>query len=95
MFLRPISRPLVFGGAALGIALAMAACTIEETDGGSSSSSGAGGGTGGGGGMADTGGPPGSACWEDSDCLGGICWTLAYDTIYAMVDRDDDLKVGV
>lgn len=24
-----------------------------------------------------------------------ICWTVAYDTQYAMVDRDDDLKVGV
>ncbi|NQZ33164.1 MAG: 4-hydroxybenzoate octaprenyltransferase [Oceanospirillaceae bacterium] len=24
-----------------------------------------------------------------------ICWTVAYDTMYAMVDRDDDLKIGV
>lgn len=24
-----------------------------------------------------------------------ICWTVAYDTQYAMVDRSDDLKVGV
>ena len=24
-----------------------------------------------------------------------ICWTIAYDTEYAMVDRDDDLKLGV
>ena len=24
-----------------------------------------------------------------------ICWTVAYDTCYAMVDREDDLKVGV
>jgi 4-hydroxybenzoate polyprenyltransferase len=24
-----------------------------------------------------------------------LCWTIAYDTLYAMVDRDDDLKVGV
>ncbi|CAM3741131.1 MULTISPECIES: 4-hydroxybenzoate octaprenyltransferase [Pseudoalteromonas] len=24
-----------------------------------------------------------------------IAWTVAYDTMYAMVDRDDDLKVGV
>lgn len=24
-----------------------------------------------------------------------VCWTVAYDTIYAMVDRDDDLKIGV
>ena len=24
-----------------------------------------------------------------------IVWTVAYDTMYAMVDRDDDLKIGV
>ena len=24
-----------------------------------------------------------------------LCWTMAYDTFYAMVDRDDDLKIGV
>ena len=24
-----------------------------------------------------------------------IFWTIAYDTLYAMVDRDDDLKIGV
>lgn len=24
-----------------------------------------------------------------------ICWTTAYDTMYAMVDRKDDLKIGV
>jgi 4-hydroxybenzoate polyprenyltransferase len=23
------------------------------------------------------------------------CWTVAYDTMYAIVDRDDDLKVGI
>ncbi|ANI30349.1 4-hydroxybenzoate polyprenyltransferase [Yersinia entomophaga] len=27
--------------------------------------------------------------------LANICWTVAYDTLYAMVDRDDDLKIGV
>ncbi|MDL2284659.1 4-hydroxybenzoate octaprenyltransferase [Oxalobacter sp. OttesenSCG-928-P03] len=27
--------------------------------------------------------------------LGNLFWTLAYDTEYAMVDRDDDLKVGI
>ncbi|GBE08014.1 MAG TPA: 4-hydroxybenzoate octaprenyltransferase [Gammaproteobacteria bacterium] len=27
--------------------------------------------------------------------LANICWTVAYDTIYAMVDRDDDVKIGV
>jgi len=26
---------------------------------------------------------------------GNLIWTVAYDTIYAMVDRDDDLMVGV
>ncbi|MFC3123093.1 4-hydroxybenzoate octaprenyltransferase [Agaribacter flavus] len=24
-----------------------------------------------------------------------LCWTIAYDTLYAMVDRNDDLKIGV
>lgn len=24
-----------------------------------------------------------------------LCWTVAYDTIYAMADREDDLKIGV
>jgi len=24
-----------------------------------------------------------------------LCWVLAYDTEYAMVDRDDDLKIGI
>lgn len=24
-----------------------------------------------------------------------VCWVIAYDTFYAMTDRDDDLKVGV
>ena len=27
--------------------------------------------------------------------LGGICWTLAYDTIYAHQDKDDDVLIGV
>ena len=27
--------------------------------------------------------------------LGNLCWVLAYDTEYAMVDRDDDLKLGM
>ncbi len=27
--------------------------------------------------------------------LGNWCWVLAYDTEYAMVDRDDDLKLGM
>jgi len=24
-----------------------------------------------------------------------ICWAIAYDTEYAMVDRDDDLRIGI
>lgn len=27
--------------------------------------------------------------------IANICWTVAYDTQYAMVDRDDDVKIGV
>lgn len=27
--------------------------------------------------------------------LATLLWTMAYDTLYAMVDRDDDLKVGI
>lgn len=27
--------------------------------------------------------------------LSNLCWTIAYDTEYAMVDRDDDLKIGM
>ena len=27
--------------------------------------------------------------------LGGICWTLGYDTIYAHQDKDDDARIGV
>ena len=27
--------------------------------------------------------------------LANLCWVLAYDTEYAMVDRDDDLKIGM
>ncbi|AXR08267.1 4-hydroxybenzoate octaprenyltransferase [Salinimonas sediminis] len=27
--------------------------------------------------------------------LANLLWTIAYDTLYAMVDRDDDLKIGI
>lgn len=27
--------------------------------------------------------------------IGAMLWTVAYDTIYAMVDREDDKKIGV
>ncbi|WJV63103.1 4-hydroxybenzoate octaprenyltransferase [Pectobacteriaceae bacterium CE70] len=33
------------------------------------------------------------SCWVMF--LAYICWTVAYDTQYAMVDRDDDLKIGI
>ena len=27
--------------------------------------------------------------------IGGICWTLGYDTIYAHQDKEDDVRIGV
>src|SRR5690349_14799240 len=27
--------------------------------------------------------------------LGGICWTLGYDTIYAHQDKEDDARIGI
>ena len=27
--------------------------------------------------------------------VANLCWTLSYDTLYAMVDKPDDLKVGI
>ena len=27
--------------------------------------------------------------------IANILWTVVYDTIYAMVDREDDLKIGI
>ena len=27
--------------------------------------------------------------------FGVICWTIVFDTFYAMVDREDDLKIGI
>ena len=27
--------------------------------------------------------------------LGGVCWTLVYDTIYAHQDKADDVRVGI
>lgn len=35
---------------------------------------------------------PAQALWL---LLGNLFWVLAYDTEYAMVDRDDDLKIGI
>ncbi|MRS16664.1 4-hydroxybenzoate octaprenyltransferase [Enterobacteriaceae bacterium RIT691] len=33
------------------------------------------------------------SCWLMF--LANICWAVAYDTQYAMVDRDDDVKIGI
>lgn len=38
-------------------------------------------------------GAPDIWCWLLF--LAYMCWTIAYDTQYAMADRDDDLKIGV
>ena len=27
--------------------------------------------------------------------LGNVCWSVAYDTMYALADKDDDLRVGI
>ncbi|MDZ7840018.1 MAG: 4-hydroxybenzoate octaprenyltransferase [Gammaproteobacteria bacterium] len=35
---------------------------------------------------------PAAAWWL---IAANVCWVMAYDTIYAMVDRDDDVKIGV
>ncbi|PAT35929.1 4-hydroxybenzoate octaprenyltransferase [Vandammella animalimorsus] len=35
---------------------------------------------------------PAAAWWL---LLGNLCWVIAYDTEYAMVDRDDDLRLGM
>ena len=35
------------------------------------------------------------AAWVLPLVLGNVFWVLAYDTEYAMVDRDDDLKIGM
>ncbi|HEX4870450.1 MAG TPA: 4-hydroxybenzoate octaprenyltransferase [Moraxellaceae bacterium] len=36
---------------------------------------------------------PGPECWLIF--AGNLCWTVAYDTWYAMADREDDLKAGI
>ncbi len=41
---------------------------------------------------AQTGSVPALAWWL---LMGNIFWTLAYDTEYAMVDRDDDIRIGI
>lgn len=33
--------------------------------------------------------------WAWALWVGNLAWVLAYDTEYAMVDRDDDLKIGI
>ncbi len=37
--------------------------------------------------------PPSTLCWLLY--AANLLWTVAYDTQYAMADRDDDLKIGV
>jgi len=41
---------------------------------------------------AQTGTVPASAGWI---FLATVLWTLIYDTLYAMADRDEDLKIGI
>ncbi len=41
---------------------------------------------------ANTGGVPAEAWWL---LLANVFWAVAYDTEYAMVDREDDLKIGI
>jgi 4-hydroxybenzoate polyprenyltransferase len=41
---------------------------------------------------AQTGAVPATAWWLFG---AAVCWIIAYDTIYAMVDREDDLRIGV
>jgi len=41
---------------------------------------------------AETGAVPALAWWL---LAANICWTIAYDTEYAMVDRNDDLNLGI
>lgn len=41
---------------------------------------------------AETGAVPALAWWL---LVANVFWTLAYDTEYAMVDRDDDIKIGI
>lgn len=41
---------------------------------------------------AQTGAVPVMAWWM---LLANVCWAVAYDTEYAMVDRDDDIKIGI
>ncbi len=41
---------------------------------------------------AQTAAVPALAWWM---LLANVCWAVAYDTEYAMVDRDDDIKIGI
>lgn len=43
--------------------------------------------------FADTQGQVPAVAWMMF--IGNFFWTIAYDTAYAMVDRDDDLKIGL
>jgi 4-hydroxybenzoate polyprenyltransferase len=39
----------------------------------------------------------GTVPWNEAGTLmaANVCWVIAYDTLYAMSDREDDLKIGV
>ena len=43
--------------------------------------------------FADTQGQVPAVAWMMF--IGNFFWTIAYDTAYAMVDRDDDVKIGI
>ena len=42
---------------------------------------------------AQTGDFPGLTAWVLF--LANVCWTVAYDTMYALADREDDVRIGV
>ncbi len=42
---------------------------------------------------AQTGELPAPAAWLLY--VANVCWSIAYDTMYALADRDDDLRVGI
>ncbi len=43
--------------------------------------------------VAQTGNFPGSTAWVLF--LANVCWTIAYDTMYALADREDDIRIGI
>ena len=43
--------------------------------------------------VAQTGSFPGLTAWVLF--LANVCWVIAYDTMYAMADREDDVRIGI